>query len=190
MTYLAIHEQQFLAQGELTQIVTQVKSLAAEVEPIVVDEESCRRIEIDWHGTVEEVLSRLPEAVKPEVAAGAAPKRGRPKLGVVSKEVTLLPRHWEWLASQRGGASVTLRKLVEMAQRNASVEDVITLHQQQLDKFMLLFLGDNPGFEEASRALYRNSRVSFCTAITSWPEEIQRFVLAKFTVIAKLHQGD
>lgn len=190
MIYLAIHKQRFLAQGTLVEVVTHVKTMAAEFEPIVVEQESCRRIEIDWHGTVEEVLSRLPEADKLGVADGAVPKRGRPKLGVISKEVTLLPRHWEWLASQRGGASVTLRKLVEMAQRNATVEDVITLNQQQLDKFMLLFLGDNPGFEEASRALYRNSRVSFCSAIASWPEEIQSFVLAKFASIAKLHQGE
>ena len=43
---------------------------------------------------------------------------GRPKLGVVAREITLLPRHWDWLAQQTGGASVAIRKLVEEARRD------------------------------------------------------------------------
>ncbi|MGB0866085.1 MAG: DUF2239 family protein [Granulosicoccaceae bacterium] len=187
MNYLAIHQQKLLICGELREVIAYVKSIKDDIEPIVVERDSCRRIEIDWHGDLEQVLLQLPA----ELDGQPQPvKRGRPKLGVVSKEVTLLPRHWDWLANQRGGASVTLRRLVEMAQRNATVEDRITLKQQQLDKFMLLFLGDSPGFEEAGRALYRNSRVGFVAAIADWPDEIQDFVLEKFTEISRLHEGE
>lgn len=185
MQYIAVYRQQFVAKGELAQVVEQAKALGQDAEAIVIEEESCRRIEIDWRADTAAILADFPAE-----AGSSGARRGRPKLGVVSKEVTLLPRHWEWLANQRGGASAALRRLVESAQRNASIEDIICEKQQQLDKFMLLFLGDNPGFEEASRALYRNSRVSFCAAIESWPAEIQQFVVDKFSAIAKLHNGE
>ena len=182
--YLAIHKQKFIAEGSLNEIILQVKSLDTNIEPIVIESEDCKRIEINWHGDAQNVIDSLSGSVKQ-----VGNKRGRPKLGVISKEITLLPRHWEWLAMQRGGASVTLRKLVEQAQKNVSIEDLICIKQQQLDKFMMLFLGDSPGFEEASRALYRNSMVSFKQAIAIWPEEIQNFVLSKFNDISNQHSG-
>lgn len=183
--YLAIYEQKFIARGDLNEIIHQVKLIDQNIEPIVIEADNCKRIELNWHGDAQSVIDNLPGSV-----AQPGRKRGRPKLGVISKEVTLLPRHWEWLAMQRGGASVTLRKLVDQAQKNLSVEDIICIKQQQLDKFMMLFLGDSPGFEEASRALYRNSKVSFKQAITTWPEEIQDFVLSKFNQIANQHSGN
>jgi len=183
--YLAIYGQKFIARGDLNEIIHQVKSIDPSIEPIVIEVDNCKRIELNWHGDAQSVIDNLFGPV-----AQPGHKRGRPKLGVISKEVTLLPRHWEWLAMQRGGASFTLRKLVEEALKNVSVEDIICMKQQQLDKFMMLFLGDSSGFEEASRALYRNSRVSFKQAITTWPEEIQDFVLGKFNEISDQHSGN
>ncbi|MGL1956909.1 MAG: DUF2239 family protein [Colwellia sp.] len=182
--YLAIHKQALLAKGSLEQIVKQVKTINTNIEPIVLTLDTYKRIEFSWHGDTQTVLANLPSDTNEHTS-----KRGRPKLGVKSKEITLLPRHWEWLATQRGGASATLRRLVEEALNNVSSEDLILIQQQQLDGFMMLFLGDEPGFEEASRALYRNSKVSFDKAIAAWPTEIKALVIEKFNAIAALHNG-
>ncbi len=183
-THMAIHNQKIIATGNIEELVRQVKKFDANIEPIVIEEENCKQINFDWHGSAQTVLGSLAEV--PPKSIG---KRGRPKLGVVSKEVTLLPRHWEWLATQRGGASVTLRKLVEAARKNAPIGDIICMKQQQLDGFILLFLGDEPGFEEASRSLYRNNKVGFDDAIAEWPTEFKSFILNKFLEIADLHNG-
>ena len=183
--YLAIFEQKILAKGNLEDIIYQVKAIDSNIEPIVIEEENCKRIEFSWYGDAQTVLDNLPTE-----PSESTKKRGRPKLGVTSKEVTLLPRHWEWLAIQRGGASAALRRLVDEARKNVSVEDIICMKQQQLDGFMLLFLGDESGFEEASRALYRNSKVSFEYAIKGWPTELKDFVVNKFSEIADLRNGN
>ncbi|WP_299587235.1 DUF2239 family protein [uncultured Microbulbifer sp.] len=182
--YIAIDQQQLIARGTLEAVIRRVKSMDASLEPLIFETDSCKRLDIDWHGDIETVLARL----APPTAKGS--KRGRPKLGVVSKEVTLLPRHWEWLSKQPGGASVTLRKLVEQARKNVSPEERITISQQQLDRFMLLVAGDTLGLEEASRSLYRNSRISFEKAIYSWPDDFKQFVLNKFNEIAEMHSGN
>ncbi|MGJ8680330.1 MAG: DUF2239 family protein [Paraglaciecola sp.] len=185
--YVAIYQQKFLAKGFLDEIIQQVKAIGLDIEPIVIEVDTCQRIDFSWQGSAKTVLDSLPS----NLLAGSSVihKRGRPKLGVKSKEVTLLPRHWEWLARQRGGASATLRRLVEEAQKNPSTEELILEKQQQLDTFMSIFLADETGYEEASRALYRNSRVSFDSAIQSWPADIKQFVLEKFNQIHDLHNG-
>lgn len=183
--YIAIDQQQIVARGTLEVIVRRVKDMGTVHEPMVFEAESCKRVEVDWHGEAEEVLAAF-------AADLPAPKtkRGRPKLGVISKEVTLLPRHWEWLSQQPGGASVTLRKLMEQAQKHASPEQRIITKQQQLDRFMLLVAGDTQGFEEASRALYRNSKISFEKAIYSWSDQLKQLLLKKFNEIAEMHGGN
>lgn len=181
--YLAVYEKAVISRGSLEDIIYQVKALNSLIEPLVFEVDNCRRIEFSWHGDAPTVLANASSD------NSQSNKRGRPKLGVKAKEVTLLPRHWEWLSTQKGGASSVLRRLVDEAQKNASTEDIICAKQQQLDKFMLAFLGDEPGFEEASRALYRNSKVSFAAAIGSWPNDIKDFVMDKFMEISDLHNG-
>ncbi|NIB38612.1 DUF2239 family protein [Pseudomaricurvus alkylphenolicus] len=185
--YLAIHERKILAKGTLEEVVHKVKAIDPDVEPTVVKEENCRELVIGWRGDAEAVLSNLPP--EHNIAPKPATKRGRPKLGVVAKEVTLLPEHWEWLASQRGGASMALRRLVDKARENTPVEDLIVMKQQELDSFMMRVLGDAPGFEEATRSLYRNSSISFTKAVEDWPGDLKEFVLDKFFEIADLHSG-
>lgn len=182
--YLAIYDKEVISQGSLEEIIHQVKAFNSNIEPMVFAVNNCRRIDFSWYGDAQTVLANV------SADNTQSSKRGRPKLGVKAKEVTLLPRHWEWLSTQKGGASSALRRLVDEAQRNASTEDVICGKQQQLDKFMLAFLGDEPGFEEASRALYRNSKVSFEAAIGSWPAGIKDFVMGKFMEISDLHSGE
>ncbi|MFS1523483.1 DUF2239 family protein [Microbulbifer sp. 2304DJ12-6] len=183
--YIVIDQLRIIARGTLEAIAHQVKDMGAAHEPIVFESESCKRVEVDWHGDIEAVLARLTTDTQiPKT------KRGRPKLGVIPKEVTLLPRHWEWLGQQPGGASVTLRKLVQQAQKQVSPEERITTKQQQLDGLMLLVAGDTPGFEEASRALYRNSKISFEKAIHSWPDDLKQVLLNKFNEISEMHSGN
>ncbi|HTC54590.1 MAG TPA: DUF2239 family protein [Steroidobacteraceae bacterium] len=99
--------------------------------------------------------------------------RGRPKLGVTAREVTLLPRHWEWLAAQPGGASVALRKLVERARRDGSGQEERRLAHERAYHFMSAIAGDLPGFEEATRALFAHDAQRFAAHIQSWPRDVR-----------------
>ena len=144
-------------------------------------------IEFDWRGSEEEFQARLaqlpstdssvspdqetppPDDELPNVTKGP----GRPRLGVVAREVTLLPRHWEWLASQTGGASVALRKLVEVARRTSEVKDRVQRASAVGYKFMSTMAGHEAGFEEASRALFAGDQSGFEAIIAVWPTDIQ-----------------
>jgi len=103
--------------------------------------------------------------------------RGRPKLGVVAREVTLLPRHWEWLGAQPGGASVALRKLVEVARRASGDRDRGRAARDAAYHFMSVMAGNLPGFEEASRALFADDRRRFAELISGWPGDIRDHVV-------------
>lgn len=107
----------------------------------------------------------------------ARPGRGRPKLGVVAREVTLLPRHWEWLATQPGGASAALRRLVEDARRSLAGADRARQAQQALYAVMSALAGDLPGFEDATRALFARDDARFDRLVEAWPEGIRGYVL-------------
>lgn len=107
----------------------------------------------------------------PVVQPGRGP--GRPKLGVIAREVTLLPRHWDWLNSQPGGASVALRKLVEEARRTRGDKDRTRAAQEAAYRFMSAIAGDLPGFEEASRALFAYDRRRFGELVAGWPEDVR-----------------
>jgi len=111
------------------------------------------------------------------MAAVGSSGPGRPKLGVIGREVTLLPRHWEWLSTQSGGASVMLRKLVEGAMRT-SVESDATRHRQEACyRFMTAIAGNMPGYEEALRRLFAGSKEGFLAAVSDWPEDIREFAI-------------
>ncbi|MES2412877.1 MAG: DUF2239 family protein [Pseudomonadota bacterium] len=101
---------------------------------------------------------------------------GRPKLGVVAREVTLLPRHWDWLASQQGGASVALRKLVEDASRQAQGKPDTRTVRESAYRFMSEMGGDLPGFEEASRALFADDKARFESLVSPWPEDVKNYL--------------
>lgn len=101
---------------------------------------------------------------------------GRPKLGVVAREVTLLPRHWEWLASQQGGASVALRKLVEDARRANEGRDVARAAREAAYRFMTEMAGDLPGFEEATRALFADDKARFESLVAPWPDDVKHYL--------------
>ncbi len=102
---------------------------------------------------------------------------GSTKLGVVGREVTLLPRHWEWLNTQPGGASVALRKLVELAMRENAEKDAIRQRHEAAYRFMTALAGDLPGYEEALRCLFANNRDGLEEQIHEWPADVKRFTL-------------
>jgi hypothetical protein len=127
-------------------------------------------------GAVRDLDLRGSEA---DVAARYAPVqagRGRPKLGVIPREVTLLPRHWDWLAAQPGGASVALRKLVEAAGRQEDAAIVERARRDAAYRFMSAMAGDRPGFEEAARALFAGDRDRLAWLSRDWPDDIRRQV--------------
>jgi hypothetical protein len=100
---------------------------------------------------------------------------GRPKLGVVAREITLLPRHWEWLASQPGGASVALRKLVEHATRANAGKDRVRASQNAAYRFISVMAGDRVGFENTARALFAGDAAAFNRLVDAWPKDIRDY---------------
>lgn len=185
-TYTSFAAHRRLASGSLkTAALPVIRSQqdGSEGPFLIFDDSTGRTIDLDLRGTPEEVLARLalPDS-HPLPSADEAPAtnrgRGRPKLGVVPREVTLLPRHWEWLATQPGGASVALRKLVEKARKSHAETDRLRSTQERAYRFMSTMAGDFPGFEEASRALFANDPARLRSLIAGWPEDVREYVLA------------
>ena len=177
---------QRLASGPPDEVALAVMkaSKSAAAEPIVVfDDANGRPIDLNLRGTEREVVARLPqppsdlEAPADDLSAPEPRGRGRPKLGVVAREVTLLPRHWEWLGVQPGGASVALRKLVEEARRSSGDRDRSRAATDAAYHFMSAMAGDLPGFEEASRALFADDRRRLAGLIAGWPDDIRDHIV-------------
>ncbi|MFT4268468.1 MAG: DUF2239 family protein, partial [Xenophilus sp.] len=100
---------------------------------------------------------------------------GRPRLGVVAREVTLLPRHWDWLSRQPGGASVALRRLIDEARHSYAERDALRAAREAAYRFMTVMAGDLPGFEEAARALFAGERERFLARIEGWPGDVAAY---------------
>jgi len=166
-----------LASGRLAEVAIAVKiaSGGEAAGPILIfDDSTGRAIDLDLRGSHREIVARLTPASETFAEAAAEPRgRGRPKLGVVAREVTLLPRHWEWLAAQPGGASVALRKLVEDARRTNADKDRLRAAVDAAYHFMAAMAGDLPGFEEATRALFAPDAARFAELIERWPADIR-----------------
>jgi hypothetical protein len=152
MSYTAFSAFSHVASGSLAEVYTACRDLPG---ALIFDEETGRVVDID---------PRFPPT-------GEASRPGRPKLGVVAREVTLLPRHWDWLAAQPGGASVALRKLVEEARRDPRSR--IKAARDSLYRFSTALVGDAPGYEEAIRALYAGQREEFMAHIEAWPQDVR-----------------
>jgi hypothetical protein len=184
--FTAFIGQQRLATGPLAEVALAVMTATRrpEAEPIIIfDDSTGRSIDLDLRGTERDILARLPQPAPPlesaaEEAAATEPRgRGRPKLGVVAREVTLLPRHWEWLNAQPGGASVALRKLVENARRASGDLDRARAARDAAYHFMSAMAGNLRGFEEASRALFADDRRRLAELIADWPDDIRDHVV-------------
>ena len=172
-----------IASGELTQVALKTKEVIDRggIAPVLIfDDLTSEQVEVDFRGTSAEVLKRLEETSQdsPDDAPahsdeGAPRGPGRPKLGVVAREVTLLPRHWDWLNGQPGGASVALRRLVDEARRLYEGRDRVRRSQESAYRFMSAMAGNFPGFEESTRALFARDHGRFDELVEPWPVAIR-----------------
>jgi len=185
-SFTAFLGQRIIATGKLESVLAAAKGKldAGSTDRLAIfDDEEARIHDFDFRGDLEEVLARLhhhPLLLDREEStpAGDTPRRGpgRPKLGVVSKEVTLLPRHWEWLGRQRGGASATLRRLVEEARKRESPRDREIKAREATYRFMSDMAANLPGYEEASRALFAGDYEALAREMRDWPSDIRGYV--------------
>ncbi|MBC5768001.1 DUF2239 family protein [Ramlibacter albus] len=162
-TYTAFLGGRLLASGLLAEVAVAARA-APEPGVLIFRDATGDQLDLDLRGGEGDVRSRYEPLPRP---------RGRPKLGVVAREVTLLPDQWDWLASQPGGASVALRKLVQEARRSGSGRERMRRAQERSYKVMVALAGDRPGFEEAARALFANDMQAFRTRIKAWPADIR-----------------
>lgn len=125
---------------------------------LIFNDATGSQLDLNLSGSDAEVSARYAKKAEEE---STPPARGRPKLGVVGREVTLLPRHWLWLEQQRGGASAALRRLVEAARKDSEGDDDVRAAQDAANRFLSALVGDQAGFEEATRALYARDREAF-----------------------------
>jgi len=171
-----------LARGPIGAVALAVRDAArvnGETTILTFDDATGKVIDLDLRGSDAEILARLDVSGSGEPLSGDSADgqrgRGRPKLGVVAREVTLLPRHWDWLATQPGGASVVLRKLVEQARRDDAGQGRTRAAQEAAYRFMSAMAGDLPAFEEAARALFAGDREAFDRHVAAWPADLRRY---------------
>jgi uncharacterized protein len=175
-----------IASGDLRDVVRAAKDTLEQHKDasiLVFDGATGGPIDIDFRGSADDVLARLPDfagtAAASDDAAPSAPRGpGRPKLGVVAREITLLPRHWDWLAQQTGGASVAIRKLVEEARRTGEDGDRIRQAQEAAYRFMSAMAGNAPHYEDAIRALFAGDAPGFEKLIAEWPADVRNHASA------------
>ena len=179
--YTAFAGPKLLASGPLAEVAVAVKIATGVMEdPVIIfDNATGKSLDVDLRGSHREIVARLQPPAAEEPETPAEPRgRGRPKLGVVAREITLLPRHWDWLASQPGGASVALRKLVDDARRANGDRDRSRAARDAAYHFMSTMAGNLPDFEEASRALFADDRRKFGELIAPWPVDIRDHIIA------------
>ena len=179
-SYTAFAGDRLIVSGSLEKMLLATKKHmdSGESEQVLIfDDESGAQIEFDFRGTIDQVLARL--ADHPLFAAADAAGRqrtgpGRPKLGVVSREVSLLPRHWEWLEQQPNGISAALRRLVDEARKREPGRERARRARDAAGRFMSVMAGDRVGFEEASRALFATDLPRLKGLIRDWPPDIRK----------------
>ena len=173
-----------IASGALVEVALKVKEVLGRddhSQALIFDDVTSELIEVDFRGTPAQVAKRLERMAgdskntqSSPVEAETAKRPGRPNLGVVAREVTLLPRHWDWLATQPGGASAALRRLVEHARKANRGRDQLRRAQESAYRFVSAMAGDEPGYEEAIRALFGGDPKRFAAMIEPWPPDVRR----------------
>ncbi len=178
---IAFEGERVIESGPLAEVALAVKRAAdrkgGHGTILVFDAVTSEPIELDLRGTMADLKRRIASraAAPSEMPMPATARRapGRPRLGVVAREVTLLPRHWEWLGTQPGGASVTLRRLVEQARQESGPRDRRRRAQESAYRFMIAMAGNLHGFEEATRALFAGDATRFDHLTDAWPADLR-----------------
>ncbi|MEM9385624.1 MAG: DUF2239 family protein [Pseudomonadota bacterium] len=170
--YCAFRAGHEVARGRLFEVALRVRDLGSEVPSQIFDLGDGRLVDVLLEGTDESISQWIAEHHPHRVQGASQRSRGRPRLGVVGREITLLPRQWDWLNSQPGGASANLRRLVdEAAKRPAALRDAA---RDATFRFLNALAGDYPGFEESLRALYGGDREAFSAHAAAWPDDVRR----------------
>ena len=168
-TFTAFAGDRLIASGPAAKMLPSVKEWFDRREPsllVIFEDQTGRQVDFDLRGTVDDVLKRaLPEPAR------SGP--GRPKLGVISREVSLLPRHWEWLEQQPNGASAALRRLVDQARKQDPEKQRARLAMDVTMRFLSAMAGNLPNYEESARALYAANRTRFEDLTREWPQDIR-----------------
>lgn len=181
-TTIAFEGDRRLVAGSLADVAVTVRKLAGKgthENILVFDHATGKTLHLDLTGAERDVRARYTETPATEIEASddesaAGPRgRGRPRLGVVAREVTLLPRHWDWLNAQPGGASVALRKLVEDARKLRGQSDALRARQEAAYRFLSAIAGDWRNYEESTRALYAGDAERFRDLTESWPADVR-----------------
>ena len=171
-TYAAFSGHALIASGPLSQVIPALKTASEQIDgtPVLVFEDRTGRpVDFDLRGSVEEALAR---ALPPRRTGP-----GRPKLGVVGREISLLPRHWDWLEEQPNGASAALRRLVDQARTQDQAANRVRLAVEAAGRFMSAIAGNFAGYEEASRALYARDRARLEELTAKWPQDVRGHML-------------
>lgn len=176
--YTAFAGDRLLACGAYADIAQALASLDEQEQPVLVfDDATGAPVDAPPRPEHAALLARMGvdgarASVPANGRAAPRPSPGRPRLGVVAREVTLLPRHWDWLSAQPGGASAALRRLVDQARKAGESADDRRRAIERCYKFMNAIAGHRPGFEEATRALFAGERERFETLISAWPTDV------------------
>lgn len=162
-----------IAKGSRSEVFAQLRQSPSDAAILIFDDASGALVDLDLR---EQGIDANANAVE-EAADQTAPRSvGRPKLGVVAREVTLLPRHWDWLSRQPGGASVALRRLVEDARRIHQGRDAVRESREAAYRFMSAMAGGLEGFEEAARALFAGDQTRFSALLAPWPADVSDYL--------------
>ena len=188
--YTAFAGSRLIGTGALADVALAAKAAidSGEQAAVLIFDDESRVVDVDFRGSARDVVARLTPSGYSSLSDGpvesqddASPYRetvtprgrGRPKLGVVAREVTLLPRHWDWLATQPGGASAAVRRLVDSARQANAETDRRRAAKESAYRFMSAMAGDAPGFEEATRALFANNLDRFDEMTDGWPGDVR-----------------
>ena len=177
MTVTAFAHHAIIAQGPLAQVAL---ALAERTDAcLILDDQTGRPIDLDLRGDADAIAARY----APSEPTMEKPGRGRPKLGVVPREVTLLPRHWDWLNQQPGGASAALRRLVDSARRENAGQDAKRQAQDLAYRVMSALAGNLANYEEALRAFYADDLTRFETLVAEWPTDLQGYIFTRVRAV-------
>lgn len=183
-TYAAFAGARQIAAGSLRDVLPALKQRFDRDDSelvLVFEVETGRQVEFDLRGSLEEVLER-------EAPTGSKGP-GRPKLGVISREVSLLPRHWDYLEQQPAGISAALRRLVEQAIRNEPGRERARRIRAALSRFLSAMAGNRPNYEEACRALFAGDTGRFEALVERWPKDVREYAVREARRAADAEAG-
>ena len=176
LTYAAFADNRLVASGSLDDVLRATKKRADKGgKPVLIFEEgSGRQVDFDLRGSIDDVLARTRNQAKPGP--------GRPRLGVVSREVSLLPRHWDWLENQPNGASAAIRRLVDAARHDETGIERGRHLRNGINRVLWSMAGNFANFEEAARAIDAREDSRLDLLMSSWPKDVREYVFGRLEV--------